>query len=182
MRAFVCGSSWIIAAALAGGCSSTGAKPDATAPAAPADQAVAASPCVMQAGGVNVLRLTAPPDLRCAATDGALRFVAKQYEVEFWLVPGAQTVDEATGRVPQQIASEFKDFKPDHTTDLTVAGSPAKRLVGTGHEADDGDDGGAGVIVFKVGDHVFVACNHDEKLSPAGQDALLALVQTAQAP
>ena len=100
MRAFVCRTSLIIAAALATGCSSTAAKPDATAPATQADQPTATAPCLMQAGGVTVLRLTAPPDVRCAATDGELRFVAKQYEVEFWLVPGAKTVDEATEHVP----------------------------------------------------------------------------------
>jgi hypothetical protein len=114
--------------------------------------------------------------------DGTLHFTAPQYEVEFWLVPGVQTVDDAVGHVSTQIISEFKDFKPDHATDLTVAGSPAKRLVGAGHEADDGDPGDADIIVFKVGDHVFVACNHGESLNPVGQQGMLSLVQTAQVP
>jgi hypothetical protein len=50
------------------------------------------------------------------------------------------------------------------------------------HEADDGDAGAADVIAFKVGDHVFVACDHGESLDPMGQQWLLTLVQTAQMP
>jgi len=123
----------------------------------------------MQSGGASVLKLTAPSDIKCVTGDGTLHFTAAKYEVEFWLVPGVQTVDDALAHVSTQIVSEFKDFKPDSTTQFTVAGSPAKRLVGTGHEADDGDPGDADIIVFKVGQHVFIACNHGESLDPVGQ-------------
>jgi len=178
MRAFVCGTSIMIAAAVAGGCST----PGAAAPTPQADHGAATGDGVMRAGGADVLRVTVPPGARCASTEGALRFVTPKYEVEMWLVPGAQTVGDGVARAAQQIAGEIKDFAPDHTTDLTIAGSPAERLVGPGHEADDGDDGAADVIVFKVGDHVFLACNHDEQLTPAGQAAVLALAQTARVP
>ncbi len=137
---------------------------------------------VMQSAGSGVLKLTAPSDMKCVTGDGTLHFTAAGYEVEFWLVPGVQAVDDAVGRASTQIASEFKDFKPEHTTELTVAGSSAKRLVGSGHEADDGDPGDADVIVFKVGDHVFIACHHGESLNPVGQQGMLTLVQTAQVP
>jgi hypothetical protein len=112
-----------------------------------------------------------------------LHFTAsQQYEVELWLMPGVASVGNAVYRVNTSIISEFKDFKPDHITELTVAGSPAKRLVGTGHEADDGDPGDADLIVFTVGNHFFVACTHGESLNPLAQQAMLTLVQTAQLP
>lgn len=135
----------------------------------------------MQSGGANVLRLTTSADCKCAAKDGSLKINAPQFEVEVWLAP-AKTVDEATASVDKQIVDEFKDFKAESTTDLTIAGAPAKRLVGPGHEADDGDPGAADLIVFKLGDHVFVACTHGEKLTPIGQQGLLTIVQTARVP
>ena len=136
----------------------------------------------MQSGGVDVLKLTGPADFKCVAEDGSLKFDAPKFYAEYWLASGAHTVDEAVQRVGTQIASEFKDYKPNQTTDLTIAGSPAKRMVGAGEEADDGDPGEADVIVFKVGNHVFVACNHGEKLTSVGQEGMLTLTQTAQAP
>jgi hypothetical protein len=130
-----------------------------------------------------VLQLAVPADTRFAvAVDGSLHVALPHGDVEVWLVHGAKTVDDAVGRVGAQIVDEFKDFKANRTTDLTIAGSPAKRLVGAGHEADDGDDGNADVIVFTVGGKVFVACYHGERLEPAGQAGLLALVQSAQVP
>jgi hypothetical protein len=182
MRAFIAGSLVIIAAGVMGGCgSSMGAK---TAPPTPthSDKITDAKTCVMQTGAVNVLQMTMPVDVTCVAKDGSLHFTAPQYEVEVWLVRGAQTIDEAIGQVGPDIADEFKDFKPEHETDLTIAGSPAKQLVGSGHEADDGDPGDADLIVFKAGGRIFVACNHGESLTRAGQQGLLTLVQTAQAP
>jgi len=179
MRTLISGLLIFIVAGAMCGC--TGAK-SSSSTATQAVNATDGKAWVMQSGGVDVLRVTASPDIKCVIGDGSLHFTAAQYEVEFWLVPGSQTVDDAVGHVGTQIVSEFKDFKPDSTTDLTVSGSPAKRLVGAGHEADDGDPGDADVIVFKVGDHVFVACNHGESLNPVGQQGMLTLVQTAQVP
>jgi hypothetical protein len=146
------------------------------------DKVAAGKTWLMQSGGADVLKVTAAPEFKCVAADGSLHFASPQFELEIWLVNGASTVDDAAGRVSTQIVSEFKDFKAEKTISLTVAGSPAKELVGTGHEADDNDPGDADVIVFKVGDHVFVACNHGESLTPAGQQGLSALVQTASVP
>ena len=181
MRAFIRGSLFIVVTGLMSGCSSMGAKSDAPA-ATHADKVADAHTCVMQSGGANVLRLTASPDWKCDAKDGWLQIKAPHSAFEVWLVSGASMVDEGIGHIGKQIESEFKDFKPDSTTDLTVAGSPAKRLAGIGHEADDGDNGEADLIVFKVGGHVFIALTHDEALSPQSRAGLLALVQTAQAP
>lgn len=182
MHAFIRGSLFIIVTGMISGCGSV-MGPKSNAPTStPADKVADANTCVMQSAGVNVLRLTMSPDTKCAAQDGLLKFKSPQFEIEVWLVPAAQTVDEAIGRLDTQIASEFKDFKADSTTDLSVAGAPAKRLVGKGHEADDGDNGDADIIVFKVGGHVFVACTHDERLNPPARQGLLTLVQTAEAP
>ncbi len=178
MRTLLSGLLLVMATGAMCGCSNMNTKTAATR----AVNAEDAKAWVMQSGGVDVLKITAPPAIKCTPGDGTLHFNAGQYEVEFWLVPGAKTVDDAVGHVSTQIASEFKDFKPDQTTELTVAGSPAKRLVGGGHEADDGDPGDADVIVFKVGEHLFVACNHGESLNPVGQQGMLTLVQTAQLP
>src|SRR5262249_28191477 len=138
--------------------------------------------CVMQSGGKAVLQLTAPADSDCTAKDGSLVIGLKSSEFEVWAVPTAKTIDDAVGNVGQVIVSQFKEFKPKNTTDLTVAGSPAKRLQGPGNEADDGDGGDADVVVFKVGDHVFVACTHGEDLKPAAQQFMLTVLATAQQP
>jgi hypothetical protein len=179
MKTFICGSLFSIALCIIGGYSTMSAK--AVTPAT-TQAAADTKSWVMQSAGTNVLKLSTPGNFKCAIADGSLHFTGPQYEVEFWLVNGAQTVDDALKHVSTQISSEFKDFKPDHTTDLTVARSPAKRLVGSGHEADDGDPGDADVIVFKVGGHIFIACNHGESLNPAAQQGMATLVQTAQKP
>jgi hypothetical protein len=178
MRKFIRGSLLIVVTGMMGGCGS-GIGTNSATPAAPQ---AGTNACLMQAGGINVLRLTTSADVKCVAKDGSLHISTPQYEVEMWLVRGAQTMDEAIARVDKQIVDEFKDFKAFRTTDLTVAGSPAKRMLGSGHEADDGDAGQADVIVFKVGDHVFIACTHGEGLAPIAQQAMLTAVQTAQTP
>jgi hypothetical protein len=136
--------------------------------------------CSVQAGGHDVLRLTVPSDASCKPTEGSVVVNSNNRTVEFWLVDGAKTVDEALGKVSEQIKSEFTNFKVTKSTDLTVADAPAKRQEGSGEEADDGDDGKADVIVFKVGDHIFVACTHGEALNAAAQEWMLTLVQSAK--
>ena len=132
--------------------------------------------------GHDVLRLTVPADTSCAGRDGSLYLTSHYRNVEVWLVRGTQTVDEAVRRVSQVIDPEFKDFKAASTTDLTIAASPAKRLTGSGTEADDGDPGEADIVVFQKGQHVFVACTHGESLSSQAQQWMLAIVQAAQVP
>src|SRR5947207_15397803 len=130
MRTFIYGSLFIVVSGMLSGCgSNTGTKPAAPA-APPAEKAADAKDFVMQSGGTDVLKLTTPAGTKCVAEDGSLKFDSPKYYAEIWLVSGAKTVEEATRRVSEQIASEFKNFKPNETTDLTVAGSPAKRMVG----------------------------------------------------
>ncbi|HEY7088618.1 MAG TPA: hypothetical protein VH518_11055 [Tepidisphaeraceae bacterium] len=136
--------------------------------------------CVMQAGGTDVLKLTADPKTECKGSDGTMTMTLGEMRVYVWMVGG--TVDSAVAGVAGAIKDEFKGFKATSTTPLTIAGSPAVRMVGTGAEADDGDPGTADVIVFKVGDHVFVAGVHGEHLPAAEQQWLLNVVQTAAKP
>ena len=138
--------------------------------------------CLMRAGGTNVLQLSVPAGVTCEPFDGRVRLDAPHATVNVWLVRDARTVSDGVARAGGQVADEFKEFKADRTTDLTVAGSPAKRLVGSGEEADDGDPGTADVIVFAVGGRVFVACYHGERVDPAGRQEMLAIVQTARRP
>ena len=149
-----------------------------------ADKDGDAKACVMQFGGHDVLRLTVPADTAIKTKDGFVdvRTLSPSHEVEIWLAGEAKTVDDAVGRVSEVIKGEFKDIKVTKSTDLTVAGTPAKRQVGTGAEADDGDAGQADVIVFKMGEHIFVACIHGEKLDASDHEWLLTLVQGAKGP
>ena len=176
MRTFIYGSLFIIVT----GMLSTYTSAASAAP--QAENAAETKDFVMKSGGANVLKLTTPAGTKCVAEDSLLKFDSPKYYVEVWLVSGARTVDEAVKRVSSQIVSEFKNFKPNQTTGLTIAGSPAKQMIGVGEEADDGDPGKADVIVFKVGDHIFVACTHGEILSPIAQQGMLTFVQTAQTP
>ena len=143
-----------------------------------------AKACVMQFGGHDVLRLTVPADTVIKPKDAFLdvRSQSPSHEVEIWLARDAKTVDEAVGRVNEVIKEEFKDLKVTKSTDLTIAGTAAKRQVGSGAEADDGDAGQADVIVFKMGEHIFVACTHGEKLDAGDHEWLLTLVQGAKGP
>ena len=142
----------------------------------------ATKPVVIQAGGKDVLRLTIPADAPTTPGDGTLTVMSRDGYVEFWLVAEAHTVDEAAARADKIIVSEFKNLKAASTSDLTVAGSPAKRLSGPGVEADDGDPGTADVVVFKVGGHIFVACTHGESVRQSAQLLMMTLVQSAKAP
>jgi hypothetical protein len=179
MRTFIYVSLFIMVT----GMLSTGLPPAASA-APQIEKAADTKDFVMQSGGANVLKLATTAGTICVAEDGSLKFAfdSPKYYIQVWLVSGAKTVDKAMGLVSSQIVSEFKNFKSNQTSELTIAGSPAKRMVGDGEEADDGDPGKADVIVFKVGDHVFVACDHGETINETGQQGLLTLVQTAHMP
>jgi hypothetical protein len=163
------------------GCASNAGKSNAPT-GAQADKTQNAKACVMQSGGADVLRVSLASNIKCDAKDGTLHINAPQYDVYLWLVPGAQTIDEGVERIGQQIKDQFKDFKETRTSDLIVAGSPAKRLIGSGHEADDGDNGQADVIVFKVANHIFIACVHGEDLTSMAEQGIVTVVQTAHAP
>jgi hypothetical protein len=178
MRAWIIS---LVAAALAGCATSKGDAHNGKTPDTQTATAVATKPCAMQSGGRDVLHLTIPADAPTTPGDGTLTVMSRDGYVEFWLTD-AHTVDEAAARAGQIIVSEFKDLKVTTTTDLSVAGSPAKRLGGTGVEADDGDPGMADVVVFKAGGRVFVACTHGESMRKSAQRLMMDMVQSAKAP
>lgn len=180
MRAFIGGLAFVVLAAVTSGCASD---KDASSSGKQVQTIGSAKACVMKSGGQDVLRLMVPADTACTPKDGSLRLESHDHDVvNVWLVPGVRTVDDAVGHIPLRIDSEFRNFRTTSTTGLTVAGAPAKHLLGSGTEADDGDPGSADVVVFQTGDHVFVACTHGEALTSSAQRSLLALVQTAQKP
>src|SRR5579871_4659062 len=127
MRTFIYSSLFILVTGVLGGCGSDTGNKSATSTAPQAGNSADGKDFVMQSGGANVLKLTAPEGTKCVAEDGSLKFDSPKYYAEVWLASGAKTVDDAVGSVGSQIVSEFKNFKPDQTSDLTVAGSPAKQ-------------------------------------------------------
>src|SRR5262245_55460086 len=149
----------LAAAAASFGCASHKPTTSGTSSASQAPQqnqmAAGTKACVMQSQGRDVLRLTIPEQAKCARGEGAVVLEWGYRRVQVWLVPGASSLDEAADRVPQEIKGEFKEFKATQVSNLTIAASPARRLAGSGVEADDGDPATADVIVFKVGDHYF---------------------------
>ena len=150
----------------------------ASAPTAPMDT----KKYTMKSDGLDVLAVTVGEGVSCKAEDGLLHFKGKAGDFEIWAVKGAASIDQGVASVPGTIASEFKGFKTTTTSDQTIAGGPAKRLAGTGTEADDGDPGSADVVIFKVGSAVFAACNHGESLSSSTQRWMLDVLGTARKP
>ncbi|HZZ72221.1 MAG TPA: hypothetical protein VFE24_08200 [Pirellulales bacterium] len=152
-------------------------------PAADGKDAKETKTCSLEAGGHAILHFTTPGDASCKNADGSLIVKRNKIEeVEVWVIKNAKTLDEAVKLAPEQIVSEFKNFKAKETKELTVAGGPAKRLTGDGAEADDGDPGHADIVVFKVGSHLFVACTHGETLKPGAQEMMLSMLKSAKAP
>ncbi len=164
------------------GCDSSKDARSGTTDAARTNAAAKANVCVLQTDGRAVLRLTPPAEVVCTAHNGSLQVQRENIRIDVWQVRGAQTLDDAIGRLGSVIESEFKEFKAASTTELMIAGSPARRLLGSGVEADDNDPGTADVVVFKVGGRVFVACTHEEHLNPIAQQWMMTVVGTAQEP
>lgn len=138
--------------------------------------------CVMSSGGAPVLAVRAAPEVTCVSTDGSLHLESRERDaVDIWVV-NASSLSDANKRVKETIAAQFLNFKPSTASEMTVAGSPARRLNGAGNEADDNDPGTADVVVFEVGGRFFVACIHSEHLSQRAQEWMMKVVSTAQRP
>lgn len=86
---------------------------------------------------------------------------AKHPHIQVWAT-NAKDLAAATTDVAALIVSEVTHFTPTTTTDQTIAGAPAKLLIGTGEEADDGDPSNAEVTLFSVNGVVYVLVNHAE--------------------
>jgi hypothetical protein len=178
MRISIVGLMLVLLAGFFGACSQTPA-PTTAAATMPGNSGI------LTAAGRSVLQLTLPPGAKSVATDGALTVSDVEGHLYFyvWVANQTHSVHATVAGVGDVIKGEFRDLKVTSTKDLTVAGSPAKQLAGTGSEADDGDPGHAEVVVFKVGDKVFVACIHGEGLPTArARDFMMTTLQTARLP
>ncbi len=101
--------------------------------------------------------------------------------MQLWQMAKAKDIAEAIALVPEVLKSEVTDFKATETKDITVAGAPAKHLIGKGTEADDGDPSNAEVFLFTAGGKVFLLCAHGEGESASKQrNDILALLATAK--
>ncbi len=101
--------------------------------------------------------------------------------MQLWQVAKAKDLAESLALVAEVIKSEVTGFKAAETKDITVAGAPAKHLIGKGTEADDGDPSNAEVFLFAVGGKVFLLCAHGEGDNASKQRAdILALLATAK--
>jgi hypothetical protein len=182
MRSLIGGSLVLTLAVVAGGCHSKDNKTSPSTPATDMSKSVDTKTCTMQSGGKNVLSVTAGKDITCTPKDGQLTLKGHGNQLDIWLIPGAKTVEDGVAKVPDQIKSEFKDFKAKHSMDMMFAGNPGKHLSGTGVEADDNDPGNAEVVVFKAGDNVFVSCVHGEHIPADAPGWMMMVLGTAKAP
>ena len=108
------------------------------------------------------LVLKAPAAAKVISTNGFIRIQTTNLTLYVWAVPNAKSVDEALPRAAEIIKSEFVNFKTNATMDMVIAGAPARHVIGSGNEADDGDPGNAEVVFFAVGGRVFAGCVHGE--------------------
>jgi hypothetical protein len=87
---------------------------------------------------------------------------AKYPHIQLWHVEGAKDVASAEKDIAKIITSEVIKFKVKESKDIKIAGSDAKKLTGSGLEADDQDPSNAVVYLFNVNSKVFVLCIHGE--------------------
>ena len=133
--------------------------------------------------GKPVLALTAPAAAKVTASNGYVNVRTTNVSLHVWAVRGAKSVNDALPRVAGLIKSEFINFKTTSSTDMLIAGTPAKYVTGSGNEADDGDPGNAGVVFFVAGGRVFAGCVHGEFDDASRARApMLALLMTARVP
>ncbi len=117
----------------------------------------------VSAGGKPAIKLSVPKDAKVTTKGEKTSVEAKNLWIYLWHVSAAKTVADAVPHVAELIKSEFTGFTVGDTKPLTVAGHPAKHLLGKGAEADDGDPGSAEVVIFTDGKGIFAACVHGEK-------------------
>ncbi len=133
--------------------------------------------------GKPALVLQAPESAKTTSSNAYVNIKTAKLSLYIWAAPDAKVAGDAVPRVGELIKSEFVKFKQTSAKDITVAGAPAKDVIGSGNEADDGDPGHAEVILFEVADHVFAACVHGEFDDAFRErDSMMAVLKTAHAP
>jgi len=133
--------------------------------------------------GKPALSFKVPAAARVISTNGYVRIQTTNLTMHVWAVPNAKTVNDALPRAGEIIKSEFLNFKTNAVMDMEIAGAPAKHVIGSGNEADDGDPGNAEVVFFVVGGRVFAGCVHGEADDASkARAAMMAVLKTAQPP
>jgi len=137
----------------------------------------------ISADNVPALVLSVPKDARVSPSKEKTVIQTTNMFLHVWPVPGAKTVADAAARVGEVIKGDVLKFAATKTNDLTLAGAPARHLIGNGAEADDGDPSTADVVIFTVGNHAFVACVHGEgNDASCEREPMLAVLRTAKSP
>jgi len=133
--------------------------------------------------GKPALVLLAPGAAKVTSSNGYVNIRTTNMSLHVWAVPKARTANDAVPRAAMLIKSEFIKFKTTSTEDEVIAGAPARHVIGSGNEADDGDPGNAEVVFFVAGGRVFAGCVHGEFDDAARARApMMAVLQTAHAP
>jgi len=141
------------------------------------------TPITVSADGAPVLALRVPRGAKVTTTGNHTAIKATNLTLHIWTVANAKTPDDAIPGVAGLITSEFTNFKATSTNIITIAGAPARHLLGPGTEADDGDPGNAEVVLFAIGGRVFAGCVHGEFDEAArARTAMMAVLKTAQTP
>ncbi len=170
----------LIASAFIIACCASGCQTDSGQATISASEGTSAT---LSVDGRPALVLKVPAAAKVTTTNGYLHLQATNLTLYVWAVPKAKTVNDAIPGVAEVIKSEFVKFKTASIMDMVVAGVPAKHVIGSGNEADDGDPGNAEVVLFATGGRVFAGCVHGEADDASkARAAMMAVLQTAQAP
>jgi hypothetical protein len=132
---------------------------------------------------VPALVLTVPQTAKVTTAHGMTEIHTPNMILCVWPIPAVKSVDEGITQLPDVIKREVLKFVAATTNVITVAGAPAKHLIGRGIEADDNDPATADIVIFTTGKAVFAACVHGEG-NQAGEERepMLAVLKTAKAP
>jgi hypothetical protein len=126
-------------------------------------QAADGAPTVLQIAGKPILAMRLPAGW--TAVNGQEQSVIlppdRAPHIEVWPVKEAKIAD-AVAQAAELIVGKVTKFKIVSASDLTVAGAPAKQVIGTGAEADDGDPANAEATFFTVSGVVYVLVAHGE--------------------
>ena len=130
-----------------------------------------------------VLELTVPLEAKVSTGKEKTVIHTTNMFLHVWPVSEAKTVDEAQVRLGDVIKGDVLKFSASATNEITVAGAPARLLVGDGVEADDGDAAKADVVIFGAGNRIFIACVHGEGNDASRErDPMLKMLQTVRSP
>jgi hypothetical protein len=133
--------------------------------------------------GAAVLTISMPQGAKVTTEKTKTVIDTNDMVLDLWVVPKAKTVAEAIAGLDGLIKGEVLEFRATKTEEITVAGAPAKHLIGKGVEADDHDPATVDMVVFTVGKTVLVACVHGEGETAVRQrPPMLKALKTVKAP